>query len=152
MNLRKVCHFPKTPATRFTAFAFVRHQFLELMDEWYGSDTYQDEKLEMTRLFEERLGEESAIDKSLYRELREKHPDAVILFRLGEFYEIHGEEAEMAADVLGLPVTRTNDGVMVAFPYRALDTYLPKLVRAGKRVAICDQLEEPKLTKKHSNN
>ena len=89
-----------------------------------------------------------------YAELKAKHPDAVLLFRCGDFYETYLEDAVIASRILGLTLTRRNNGnhckvaEMAGFPLHALDTYLPKLVRAGKRVAICDQLEDPKLTKK----
>ncbi|MBQ8362214.1 MAG: DNA mismatch repair protein MutS [Bacteroidaceae bacterium] len=89
-----------------------------------------------------------------FLELKSKHPDAVLLFRCGDFYETYSEDAVVAADILGITLTRRNNGgggsiiEMAGFPYHALDTYLPKLVRAGRRVAICDQLEDPKLTKK----
>ena len=82
-----------------------------------------------------------------------KYPDAVLLFRCGDFYETYGEDAVVAARILGITLTRRNNGgntgdtEMAGFPYHALDTYLPKLIRAGRRVAICDQLEDPKLTK-----
>jgi DNA mismatch repair protein MutS len=86
--------------------------------------------------------------------LKAKHPDAVLLFRCGDFYETYCEDAVTAAKILGITLTKRNNGAgvkgdeMAGFPYHALDTYLPKLIRAGKRVAICDQLEDPKLTKK----
>ncbi len=86
--------------------------------------------------------------------LKAKHPDAVLLFRCGDFYETYCEDAVAAAKILGITLTKRNNGAgvkgdeMAGFPYHALDTYLPKLIRAGKRVAICDQLEDPKLTKK----
>lgn len=89
-----------------------------------------------------------------YVELKAKHPDAVLLFRCGDFYETYLEDAVIASRILGITLTRRNNGSgskgseMAGFPFHALDTYLPKLVRAGKRVAICDQLEDPKLTKK----
>lgn len=82
-----------------------------------------------------------------------QHPDALLLFRCGDFYETYSEDAVIAAKILGITLTKRNNGgsgdvtEMAGFPYHALDTYLPKLVRAGKRVAICDQLEDPKLTK-----
>ena len=89
-----------------------------------------------------------------FYDLKAKHPDAVLLFRCGDFYETYAEDAAVAAQILGITLTRRNNGKenmpsteMAGFPYHALDTYLPKLVRAGKRVAICDQLEDPKLTK-----
>ena len=88
-----------------------------------------------------------------FYDLKAKHPDAVLLFRCGDFYETYAEDAVVAAQILGITLTRRNNGKenmpsteMAGFPYHALDTYLPKLVRAGKRVAICDQLEDPKLT------
>ena len=88
-----------------------------------------------------------------YFELKEKHPDAVMLFRCGDFYETYSEDAVTAAGILGITLTKRANGQakhveMAGFPFHALDTYLPKLIRAGKRVAICDQLEDPKLTKK----
>ena len=86
-------------------------------------------------------------------EMKAKHPDAVLLFRVGDFYETYGSDAVTASEILGITLTRRANGAaktveMAGFPHHALDTYLPKLVRAGKRVAICDQLEDPKLTKK----
>ena len=87
-------------------------------------------------------------------DLKAKHPDAVMLFRCGDFYETYCEDAVTAAKILGITLTHRNNGAgvrgdeMAGFPHHALDTYLPKLIRAGKRVAICDQLEDPKLTKK----
>ena len=86
-------------------------------------------------------------------ELKAKHPDAVMLFRCGDFYETYSEDAIVASEILGITLTKRANGQakhveMAGFPFHALDTYLPKLVRAGKRVAICDQLEDPKLTKK----
>lgn len=85
--------------------------------------------------------------------LKEKHPDAILLFRCGDFYETYADDAAVAARILGITLTKRNNAVenaveMAGFPHHALDTYLPKLIRAGKRVAICDQLEDPKLTKK----
>ena len=81
-----------------------------------------------------------------FQELKAKHPEAVLLFRCGDFYESYMEDAEICAQVLGITLTkRSSDKVsMAGFPYHALDTYLPKLIRAGKRVAICDQIEDPK--------
>ena len=88
-----------------------------------------------------------------YFEIKKKHPDAVLLFRVGDFYETFLEDAVTASEILGITLTRRANGSaqsveLAGFPHHALDTYLPKLVRAGKRVAICDQLEDPKLTKK----
>ena len=88
-----------------------------------------------------------------YFEMKAKHPDAVLLFRVGDFYETFSSDAITASEILGITLTRRANGVaqsveLAGFPHHALDTYLPKLVRAGKRVAICEQLEDPKLTKK----
>ncbi len=85
--------------------------------------------------------------------MKAKHPDAILLFRVGDFYETYSQDAIVASEILGITLTRRANGAartleMAGFPHHALDTYLPKLVRAGKRVAICDQLEDPKLTKK----
>lgn len=88
-----------------------------------------------------------------YFDIKAKHPDAILLFRVGDFYEMYGEDAVIGAEILGIVQTKRANGVaqhveMAGFPHHALDSYLPKLVRAGKRVAICDQLEDPKMTKK----
>ena len=87
-----------------------------------------------------------------YFDIKSKHPDAILLFRVGDFYEMYGEDAVIGASILGIVLTKRSNGgsapiAMAGFPHHALDTYLPKLVRAGKRVAICDQLEDPKMTK-----
>jgi DNA mismatch repair protein MutS len=88
-----------------------------------------------------------------YNAIKAKYPDALLLFRVGDFYETFGEDAIKTSDILGIVLTRRANGAaayieLAGFPHHALDTYLPKLVRAGHRVAICDQLEDPKLTKK----
>ena len=88
-----------------------------------------------------------------FLDLKAKHPDAVMLFRCGDFYETYSTDAVVAFEILGITLTKRANGKgktieMAGFPHHALDTYLPKLIRAGKRVAICDQLEDPKLTKK----
>ena len=91
-----------------------------------------------------------------FYELKKKHPEAIMLFRCGDFYETYADDAVTASEILGITLTKRNNGkdstgtstYMAGFPHHALDTYLPKLIRAGKRVAICDQLEDPKLTKK----
>ena len=88
-----------------------------------------------------------------FLDLKAKHPDAVMLFRCGDFYETYSTDAVIASEILGITLTKRANGKgktieMAGFPHHALDTYLPKLIRAGKRVAICDQLEDPKLTKK----
>lgn len=80
-----------------------------------------------------------------FKQLKEKNPDAMLLFRCGDFYETYKEDAEKASQILGITLTKHADGYeMAGFPYHALDTYLPKLIRAKQRVAICDQLEAPK--------
>ena len=88
-----------------------------------------------------------------YFEMKQKHPDAILLFRVGDFYETFSDDAIVASEILGITLTRRANGSaqfveLAGFPHHALDSYLPKLVRAGKRVAICEQLEDPKLTKK----
>ena len=91
-----------------------------------------------------------------FYDFKAKHPDALLLFRCGDFYETYNEDASVAAEILGITLTKRSSvagtsasgTAMAGFPYHALDSYLPKLVRAGKRVAICDQLEDPKLAKK----
>lgn len=88
-----------------------------------------------------------------YNSVKAQHPDAILLFRVGDFYETFGEDAIRTAEILGITLTRRANGAassveLAGFPFHALDTYLPKLVRAGERVAICEQLEDPKLTKK----
>ena len=86
-----------------------------------------------------------------YNAIKSKHPSALLLFRVGDFYETFGQDAIKASKILGIVLTSRNNGdsniELAGFPHHALDTYLPKLVRAGERVAICDQLEDPKLTK-----
>ena len=88
-----------------------------------------------------------------YFDLKAKHPDAIMLFRCGDFYETYSKDAVAAAEILGNTITKRAYGQakpveMAGFPHHALDTYLPKLIRAGRRVASCDQLEDPKTTKK----
>ncbi|MEX0986232.1 MAG: DNA mismatch repair protein MutS [Bacteroidales bacterium] len=87
-----------------------------------------------------------------YNAIKAKHPDAILLFRVGDFYETFGEDAIRTADILGITLTRRANGAasfveLAGFPHHAVETYLPKLVRAGQRVAICEQLEDPKMTK-----
>jgi len=87
-----------------------------------------------------------------YNQIKAKYPGALLLFRVGDFYETFGEDAVKAAGILGIVLTRRANGAathieLAGFPHHSLDTYLPKLVRAGQRVAICDQLEDPKMTK-----
>ena len=89
-----------------------------------------------------------------YYDLKKKHPDAILLFRVGDFYVTYCEDAIDVAEILGITLTKrvSPNGKkklpLAGFPHHVLDTYLPKIVRAGRRVAICEQLEEPKLTKK----
>src|SRR5512143_2898461 len=87
-----------------------------------------------------------------HKAIKQKYPDAVLLFRVGDFYETFGQDAVVASQVLGITLTKRNNGAaassdLAGFPHHALDAYLHKLVRAGYRVAICDQLEDPKLAK-----
>src|SRR5215216_2201200 len=87
-----------------------------------------------------------------HRAIKQKYPDAILLFRVGDFYETFGQDAIIAAQVLGITLTKRNNSFassaeLAGFPHHALDTYLHKLVKAGYRVAICDQLEDPKLAK-----
>ena len=87
-----------------------------------------------------------------YNRIKAKYPDAILLFRIGDFYETFGEDAIKASKILGIVLTNRANGSsrteLAGFPHHSLDTYLPKLVRAGHRVAICEQLEDPKLTRK----
>ena len=88
-----------------------------------------------------------------YNNIKIKYPDAMLLFRVGDFYETFGEDAKIAAKILGIILTKRGAGsesetALAGFPHHSLNTYMPKLVKAGLRVAICDQLEDPKLTKK----
>jgi len=87
-----------------------------------------------------------------HKAIKQKYPDAILLFRVGDFYETFGEDAIIASQVLGITLTKRNNGSaasneLAGFPHHALDTYLHKLVKAGYRVAICDQLEDPKVAK-----
>ena len=92
--------------------------------------------------------EEESDSLKQYNEFKGKHPDALMLLRCGDYYKCYEEDAEKASGVLGITLVRQEDRKIASFPFHALDTYLPKLVRAGYRIAICDQLEDPKLTKK----
>jgi DNA mismatch repair protein MutS len=103
-------------------------------------------------LAEEKRYVETPLMKQYY-DVKSKHPDAILLFRVGDFYETFGEDAIRASEILGITLTRRANGSasfveLAGFPHHAIDNYLPKLVRAGQRVAICEQLEDPKLTKK----
>jgi len=88
-----------------------------------------------------------------YYQMKEKHPDAILLFRVGDFYETFSDDAIRTSEICGITLTKRANGSasyieLAGFPHHAIDTYLPKLVRAGMRVAICEQLEDPKKTKK----
>ena len=88
-----------------------------------------------------------------YYAMKQRHPDAVLLFRVGDFYETYGDDAVRSSSILGITLTKRSNGAaadveMAGFPHHAIDVYLPKLVRAGLRVAICEQLEDPKSMKK----
>ena len=87
-----------------------------------------------------------------YNRMKQKHPDAILLFRVGDFYETFGVDAERASEILGIILTSRNNGgsdvPLAGFPHHSLDSYLPKLVKAGYRVAICEQLEKPSPQKK----
>src|SRR5690625_1915578 len=87
-----------------------------------------------------------------YNRIKSKYPDAILLFRVGDFYEAFGEDAIKASHILNIVLTNRNNGSakieMAGFPHHALNTYLPRLVKAGERVAICDQLEDPKTDRK----
>lgn len=104
----------------------------------------------MSKVKEEKSASETPLMKQ-YNQIKAKHPQALLLFRVGDFYETFGEDAIITARILGIVLTNRNNGgsklELAGFPHHSLDTYLPKLVRAGQRVAICDQLEDPKMTK-----
>ncbi len=104
----------------------------------------------MSKVKEEKSVNETPLMKQ-YNQIKAKHPQALLLFRVGDFYETFGEDAIITARILGIVLTNRNNGgsklELAGFPHHSLDTYLPKLVRAGQRVAICDQLEDPKMTK-----
>ena len=111
------------------------------------------EKKEETKGKQEEETKDSPIMKQ-WKELKAKHPDALLLFRVGDFYEMYEQDAKRGAEVLGITLTKRNTQAgpyMAGFPHHALDTYLPKLIRAGERVAICDQLEAPKQKQEEQN-
>ena len=88
-----------------------------------------------------------------WNDLKARHPDALLLFRVGDFYEMYNQDARKGAEILGITLTRRSSGnfkELAGFPHHALDTYLPKLIRAGERLAICDQLEEPRQQKQEA--
>ena len=121
-----------------TIFARIIHYILNKKEK---ERTVNEEEIVLTPMMKQFL------------DLKAKHPDAVMLFRCGDFYETYSTDAIVASEILGITLTKRANGKgktveMAGFPHHALDTYLPKLVRAGKRVAICDQLEDPKMTKK----
>ena len=111
------------------------------------------EKKEETKCKQKEETKDSPIMKQ-WKELKAKHPDALLLFRIGDFYEMYEQDAKRGAEVLGITLTKRNTQAgpyMAGFPHHALDTYLPKLIRAGERVAICDQLEAPKQKQEEQN-
>lgn len=111
------------------------------------------EKKEETKGKQKEETKDSPIMKQ-WKELKAKHPDALLLFRVGDFYEMYEQDAKRGAEVLGITLTKRNgtkDSYLAGFPHHALDTYLPKLIRAGERVAICDQLEAPKQKQEEQN-
>ena len=111
------------------------------------------EKKEETKSKQKEETKDSPIMKQ-WKELKAKHPDALLLFRVGDFYEMYEQDAKRGAEVLGITLTKRNTQAgpyMAGFPHHALDTYLPKLIRAGERVAICDQLEAPKQKQEEQN-
>lgn len=111
------------------------------------------EKKEETKGKQKEETKDSPIMKQ-WKELKVKHPDALLLFRVGDFYEMYEQDAKRGAEVLGITLTKRNTQAgpyMAGFPHHALDTYLPKLIRAGERVAICDQLEAPKQKQEEQN-
>jgi flagellar biosynthesis GTPase FlhF len=88
-----------------------------------------------------------------WNDLKAKHPDALLLFRVGDFYEMYNQDARKGSEILGITLTKRHDGAfkeLAGFPHHALDTYLPKLIRAGERLAICDQLDEPRQQKQEA--
>lgn len=133
-------------------------KLIESEDETFNTKEETPTQKEETKKTEEVKDELSPILKQFY-ELKAKHPDAILLFRCGDFYETYWEDAEEVFKILGITLTKNTkrkdkDGkplVLAGFPYYAIDTYLPKLIKAGKRVAICDQLECPNV-KKHIEN
>ena len=115
------------------------------------SPSEKPERKERKEVKRESVSKETPLMRQ-YQEMKKKHPDAVLIFRIGDFYEMFGEDARIASEILGITLTTRMNGrdsriELSGFPHHALDTYLPKLVRAGKRVAICEQLEDPKLKK-----
>lgn len=104
--------------------------------------TLEGEKITDNVPAEETNSVKQSLDKR-YKEMKKKHPDALLLFRVGDFYELYNEDAEKAAEVLKITITRRGKKMLAGFPHHTLDTYLPKLVNAGLRVAICEQLENP---------
>ena len=133
-------------------------------DEKAHTDYHQEEDKKNQETEKQKENEQEAKEKTKvlspmlkqFMDLKKKHPDALLLFRCGDFYETYMQDAEKSSKILGITLTKSSktkdpDGkplAMAGFPYHALDTYLPKLIRAGQRVAICDQIEAPKQTTK----
>ena len=118
-----------------------------------SGEKINEEKKEETKGKQKEETKDSPIMKQ-WKELKAKHPDALLLFRVGDFYEMYEQDAKRGAEVLGITLTKRNTQAgpyMAGFPHHALDTYLPKLIRAGERVAICDQLEAPKQKQEEQN-
>lgn len=113
------------------------------MDKAPGIGTHDETMLETTICVQQKpaLNLPPLLDQ--YKQMKVKHPDAILLFRVGDFYEIFGEDAVLASEILKITLTRRTGVELAGFPHYALDKYLPQLVRSGKRVAICEQLQNP---------
>ena len=117
-----------------------------------NSERQQKEKEQKEKSWNEKVQKPTGIQKQ-WNDLKAKHPDALLLFRIGDFYEMYNQDARKGAEILGITLTKRNNSVfkeLAGFPHHALDTYLPKLIRAGERLAICDQLEDPKQQKQEA--
>jgi hypothetical protein len=136
----------------------------ELNEEQASDDNrQQEEKSRADAARQETKPASNAVDSPILRQfydLKSKHPDALLLFRTGDFYETYGQDAEKSSRILGITLTKSTktkdkEGkplTMAGFPYHALDSYLPKLIRAGERVAICDQIEAPRRSGNQNEN
>ena len=114
-----------------------------------NNEKRQNEEEQKEKVQKENAQKATGIQKQ-WNDMKARHPDALLLFRIGDFYEMYNQDAHKGAEILGITLTKRNNGVfkeLAGFPHHALDTYLPKLIRAGERVAICDQLDEPKQQK-----
>ena len=134
---------PQSPIEARTLTQFPDLDYSKLKDENYLTT--------ISNAFSDQLSDREEKIKQ-YNDLKQKHPDALLLFRCGDFYETYKEDAVKASNILGITLTKHSKRMdeegkplkMAGFPYHALDSYLPKLIRAGERVAICDQLESPR--------